>query len=45
MTPTPVEEGAATVAQRVGLHALFGLVTSVIANLLSPPPDCPADPA
>lgn len=36
LTPTPREEGAATVAQRIGLHALFGLVTALITNAISP---------
>ena len=36
LTPTPRQEGAATVAQRVGLHALFGLVTALVADALAP---------
>lgn len=38
LTPTPREEGVATVAQRVGLHAGFGLVTALVANAVSPRP-------
>ena len=36
LTPTPREEGLATVAQRVALHAGFGLVTALVANAVSP---------
>lgn len=36
LTPTPRAEGMATVAQRVGLHAAFGLVTALVANAMSP---------
>ncbi len=36
LTPTPRQEGAATVAQRVCLHALFGLVTGLVADALAP---------
>lgn len=36
LTSTPREEGAATVARRVGLHALFGLVTGLVADALAP---------
>ncbi len=36
LTPSPREERAATVAQRVGLHALFGLVTGPVADALAP---------
>lgn len=38
LTPTPRQEGAATVAQRIGIHAGFGLITALVTNLLSPPP-------
>ena len=36
LTPTPRQEGAATVTQRVGFHALFGLVTGLVADALAP---------
>ena len=36
LTPTPRQEGVATVAQRVGFHALFGLVTALVADALAP---------
>ncbi len=36
LTPTPRQEGAATVARRVGLHALFGLVTGLVTDALAP---------
>lgn len=36
LTRTPREEGAATVAQRIGVHALFGLVTALVTNAASP---------
>ena len=36
LTLTPRQEGTATVAQRVGLHALFGLVTGLVADGLAP---------
>lgn len=36
LTPTPRQEGVAAVAQRVGLHALFGLVTGLVADAMAP---------
>lgn len=36
VTPTPREEGAATVTQRIGIHAAFGLITALVANAVSP---------
>ncbi len=45
LTPTPREEGAATVMQRVGIHAAFGLVTALVTNALSPPPTRGVGPA
>ncbi len=35
LTPTPRQEGIATAAQRLGLHALFGLVTGLVADALA----------
>ena len=34
LTPTPRQEGAAQVAQRIGIHALLGLVTAPVAGPL-----------
>lgn len=36
LTPTPAEEGTVMVAQRIGFHALFGLVTALVTNALAP---------
>jgi hypothetical protein len=42
LTPTPRQEGLATVARRLAIHAGFGLLAALVANLLARPAVQPA---